>query len=89
MAGTDEALKTLQENGNVITIPDEAIQIERPRVDFEVSVDITKYLPEDIVWIYDDENKEVIVKGTVLPVDSKEIFRSHRSRDRILQMGCM
>lgn len=73
VAGTDEALKTLQENGNVITIPAEAIQIERPRVDFEVSVDITKYLPEDIVWIYDDENKEVIVKGTVLPVDSKEI----------------
>lgn len=73
VAGTDAALETLKENGNVITIPSEALQIVRPRVDFKVSVDITKYLPEDIIWIYDDDNKEVIVKGTVLPLDSKEV----------------
>ena len=73
VAGTDAALEKLKENGNVITIPSDALQIVRPRVDFKVSVDITKYLPEDIIWIYDDDNKEVIVKGTVLPLDSKEV----------------
>lgn len=73
VAGTEEALKGLAENGNTITIPSEAIRVENPKRDFEVTVDLTKYLPEDIVWIYDDDNKEITVKGKVLPAGSMEV----------------
>lgn len=71
VAGTDEALEKLAEQGNIITIPAEQIDVSGKSSDFDVNVDISELLPEDIK-IVRDLNSEVIATVKILPYNSRD-----------------
>lgn len=72
VAGNDEALKTLEENGNVVTIPAEEINVDGISGDRVYEVDITRFLPEGLK-LSSSMTEKVIVYVSVLPVNSREI----------------
>ena len=70
VAGTDEALELLSDNGNAITIPSELIDVTDAKDDFTVRVDLTQILPEDI-RLADNVSTVALIAVEVLPLDSR------------------
>ncbi len=48
VVGTDEALKELRENGNVLSIPAELISVEGASTDITQEIEIAEFLPDDM-----------------------------------------
>ena len=71
IAGTEEALQEFADNGNVLKIPADEVQLDGESADFEVKVDISKLLPEDII-LATNENKIILLKVKILPLGSQE-----------------
>ena len=71
IAGTEEALKALEENGNVLKIPGEYIDVTGKSADFVQNVDLSELLPENII-LARDINSSVIVTVKILPYNSRE-----------------
>ena len=72
VAGTDEALKELETNGNKITIPPGEVDVSGAIEDFSREIDITSYLPKDIKLSSSMDNI-VIAYVSVMPYGSTEI----------------
>ena len=70
VAGTDEALEQLRQNGNVIRIEDASVDVGGASDDVETKIDITQYLPEGIRLTSGSSN-EVSVTVTILPDGGK------------------
>jgi len=71
IAGNDEALQEFTDSGGTIEIPEEEISVENQTEDFEVTVDISNYLPENVV-LATDVSPSIVVKVKIKPLDSKE-----------------
>lgn len=71
IAGTEDALKKLKEEGNVLKIPGEYIDVTGKSIDFVQNVDLSKLLPDNIV-LARDINSSVIVTVKILPYNSRE-----------------
>ena len=84
IAGTDEALQELAENGNTIVIPASEIDVSGENADFEQTVDIEDLLPEDTM-LARDISSSVIVSVAILPYDSREYTIPATSIDRSRQ----
>ena len=84
VAGTEEALKELEDNGNTITIPASEVDVSGKNADFEQTVDIEDLLPDDIM-LARDISSSVIVSVTILPYDSKEYVIPSTKIDRSKQ----
>ena len=84
IAGTDEALQELAENGNTITIPSSEIDVSGENADFEQTIDIEELLPEDTM-LARDISSSVIVSVAIIPYDSKEYVIPATSIDRSKQ----
>lgn len=78
VAGTDEALKKLREDGLKIDIPAEAVDISGADTSMEIKVELTEYLPEDIM-LASNVADSIIVNATIIPLDSKQIAIGSRS----------
>ena len=72
VAGTDEALATLEANGNKITIPPGEIDVSGAIEDFSKEIDITAYLPKDVKLSSSMDNT-VIAYVSVMPYGSTEV----------------
>ena len=72
IAGTDEALATLEANGNKITIPPGEIDVSGAIEDFSKEIDITAYLPKDVKLSSSMDNT-VIAYVSVMPYGSTEV----------------
>ncbi|MDD3337931.1 MAG: CdaR family protein [Lachnospiraceae bacterium] len=70
LVGSDAALEQFQKDGGVLTIPSDAIDASGESSDFETSVDIAQYLPENL-RLAADANSTVLVMTSILPLDSK------------------
>lgn len=84
VAGTEDALKELADNGNTIVIPASEIDVSGENADFEQTVDIEDLLPDDIM-LARDISSSVIVSVTILPYDSKEYVIPSTKIDRSKQ----
>lgn len=71
LAGTDEELQRLTELGNVLTIPGGYIDVSGRDSDFDVEVDISELLPEDM-RLARDINSTVIATVKILPYNSRD-----------------
>lgn len=71
VAGSEEALAKLSEEGNSIQVPDDTIDVTGRKADFEVKVNIETLLPEDIK-LTKDSSDTVIASVDILPQDSRE-----------------
>ena len=72
MAGTDEALEELKQQGNIITIPAELISVEGISSDTEFTdIRISDLLPEDTM-LASNVSETVTVQVAVLPLGSQE-----------------
>lgn len=71
IAGTEDALKQLKENGNVLKIPGEYINVTGKSTDFVQNVDLSELLPDNII-LARDINSSVIVTVKILPYNSRE-----------------
>lgn len=71
IAGTDEALQELAENGNTIAIPASQIDVSGQKEDFEQTIDIEDYLPKNTM-LTRDVSSSVIVSVAIIPYNSKE-----------------
>lgn len=71
VAGTDEALEKLAAQGNVVEIPGNMIDVSGKSKDFEETIDITEFLPEN-TKLARDINSSVVVTVKILPYNSKE-----------------
>lgn len=71
VAGTDEALKKLEENGNKIVIPEDQVSVNGRSKDFEAKIDIQKFLPENIK-LATDVNESILANVKILPFGSRE-----------------
>lgn len=71
IAGTEEALQAFAEDGNVLKIPSEEVKLDGEASDFEVKVDISKLLPDDII-LATNENTTILLKVKILPLGSQE-----------------
>ena len=72
VAGTDEALATLSDNGNAIAIPEDLINVDGTKEDASFRVDLTQILPEDIK-LADNANTVALVSVEILPLDSRTL----------------
>ena len=72
VAGTQEALASLQEAGNVIEIPESEVDADGKKDDFETKIDISGFLPDGI-RLATDVSSSVMIKTTILPYGSKAI----------------
>ncbi len=81
IAGTDEALQELAENGNTITIPASQIDVSGQKEDFEQTIDIEEYLPKNTM-LTRDVSSSVIVSVAIIPYNSKEYVIPATSIDR-------
>ena len=70
VAGTDEALKTLAQNGNKIEIPADAVVVEGQSDDFETKLNLADYLPENIILA--NEARAAIVNVSIIPLGSRQ-----------------
>ena len=72
VAGTDEALEELKQQGNIITIPAELISVEGISSDTEFTdIRISDLLPEDTM-LASNVSETVTVQVAVLPLGSQE-----------------
>lgn len=71
LAGTDEALQKLAVEGNTLTIPASYIDVSGKDSDFDVKVDISELLPENMK-LARDINSTVIATGKILPYNSRD-----------------
>ena len=71
LAGTDEALQKLAVEGNTLTIPASYIDVSGKDSDFDVKVDISELLPENMK-LARDINSTVIATVKILPYNSRE-----------------
>ena len=69
IAGTEEALKALQESGNIIKIPASEVDVTGATSDVEKKIDLTQFLPPDTKLSSDVTT--AIVTASILPVGSK------------------
>lgn len=71
VAGDNAALETLAQNGNVISIPAEKIDISGCSTDQTFEVDFSDVMPENLK-VSSSMNRTVTVYFTILPLDSRE-----------------
>lgn len=71
VAGTDEALKKLEQEGNTLEIPGKYIDVTDKTGDFEQNIDLSELLPEDLKLVR-DLNSSVIVTVKILPYNSRD-----------------
>lgn len=69
VAGSEEALATLKEQNNTITIPDSVADISDRDSDFEEKINISDYLPDGLK-LTSDSSEDVFVRVNVLPMGS-------------------
>jgi len=72
VAGTADALSHLKDNGNIIVIDDEAVDISGASSDREFKVDITQFLPERL-RLTSGSNNEILVNFRILPEEGKRL----------------
>lgn len=71
VAGTDEALKKLEQEGNTLEIPGKYIDVTDKTGDFEQNIDLSELLPEDLKLVR-DLNSSVIATVKILPYNSRD-----------------
>lgn len=71
VAGTDEALKKLEQEGNTLEIPGKYIDVTDKTGDFEQNIDLSELLPEDLKLVR-DLNSSVIAMVKILPYNSRD-----------------
>ena len=71
LVGTDEALQKLAVEGNTLTIPASYIDVSGKDSDFDVKVDISELLPENMK-LARDINSTVIATVKILPYNSRD-----------------
>lgn len=71
VAGTDEALKKLEQEGNTLEIPGKYIDVTDKKGDFEQNIDLSELLPEDLKLVR-DLNSSVIATVKILPYNSRD-----------------
>ncbi len=71
VAGTDEALKKLEEEGNTLEIPGKYIDVTDKTADFEENIDLNELLSEDLKLVR-DLNSSVIATVKILPYNSRD-----------------
>lgn len=69
VAGSEEALATLKDQNNTITIPDYVADISDRDSDLEEKINISDYLPDDLK-LTSDSSEDVFVRVNVLPMGS-------------------
>lgn len=69
VTGTDEALEKLKNNGNIIEIPADVVDISNADGDFTTKFDINEYLPEGI-RLAENVSSTVIVSVEITPLNS-------------------
>ena len=73
VAGSEEALKKLQENGNEIDIPANLIKVDELDQDLEANIKLSSLLgSEEELKIPTDMAQSIMVKVSILPYGSKE-----------------
>ncbi len=73
VAGSEEALKALEDNNWTVEIPGELVNVDGVSEDLEVSVKLSSILKEEDGYkIPDSATQSVIVKIAILPYGSKE-----------------
>ncbi len=70
VAGTDEALTALSENGNSLSIPADLIDVEGAKDDLSFRIDLTQILPKEII-LADNVSAVALVSVEILPLDSR------------------
>ena len=71
VAGSTEGLESLADNNNVITIPEDSIDISGESDDVEKKISLTNLLPDN-VKLTSDSSEDVWVTVSILPVGSRE-----------------
>ena len=71
IAGTDEALKEFEENGNQLIVPEYLVDVSGKSEDYEVKIDLDKLLPEGIE-LATDVSETALITVKILPLNSKE-----------------
>ncbi len=71
VAGTEEALKKLEQEGNTLEIPGKYIDVTDKTGDFEENIDLNELLPEDLKLVR-DLNSSVIATVKILPYNSRD-----------------
>lgn len=71
VAGTDEALKKLEQEVNTLEIPGKYIDVTDKTGDFEQNIDLSELLPEDLKLVR-DLNSSVIATVKILPYNSRD-----------------
>ena len=71
VAGSAEGLESLADNNNVITIPEDSIDISGESEDVEKKISLTNLLPDN-VKLTSDSSEDVWVTVSILPVGSRE-----------------
>ena len=72
VVGTEEALETLESNGNVITIPSEMVSVQGANRDRNFTIDLAEILPEGL-RLSQNTAETVTVNVTILSDESKEL----------------
>lgn len=73
VAGSEEALKALQDNGNKVEIPANLINVDGANQDLESSIKLNSLLKEEDGYkIPESLTQSVVVKVSILPYGSKE-----------------
>lgn len=70
VAGTEEALERLRENNNTIEIPAEEVELAGETKNLEKTIELEKYLPQDVILVGD--TKSAIAQVKIMPIGSKE-----------------
>ena len=71
VAGTEEALKKLEQEGNTLEILGKYIDVTDKTGDFEENIDLNELLPEDLKLVR-DVNSSVIATVKILPYNSRD-----------------
>lgn len=71
VAGTEEALKKLEKEGNTLEIPGKYIDVTDKTGDFDENIDLNELLPEDLKLVR-DLNSSVIATVKILPYNSRD-----------------
>ena len=73
IAGSEEALKKLEDNGNTLEIPGELINVDGINSDLEANVKLSALLTEEEeLKIPEEVGQSVAVKVSILPYGSRE-----------------
>jgi len=73
IAGSEEALKKLEDNGNTLEIPGELINVDGINSDLEANVKLSALLTEEEeLKIPEEVGQSVVVKVSILPYGSRE-----------------